>query len=67
MMKRDRIQRTNTVCLPTGSGMAADFQNVTIVNICATSGAEIKRDRENFMTIAGLYEVLISRVYAMLR
>jgi len=47
--------------------MAADFQNVTIVNICATSGAEIKRDRENFMTIAGLYEVLISRVYAMLR
>jgi len=27
--------------------MAADFQNVTIVNIYAPSGAERRRDREN--------------------
>ena len=30
--------------------MAADFQNVTIVNMYAPSGAERRRDRENFFS-----------------
>jgi exonuclease III len=50
ILTRDHIQLTNTVCLPTGSGMAARFQNVTIVNIYAPSGAERRRDRENFFS-----------------
>jgi len=40
VLKRDHIQLTNIVCLPTGMGMAADFQNVTIVKIYLPSGAE---------------------------
>jgi exonuclease III len=43
------IQITNIVCLPTGRGMATQFQYVTIVNIYAPSGAE-RRDRENFVS-----------------
>ena len=39
ILTRDHIQLTNTVCLPTGMGMAAQFQNITIVNIYAPSGA----------------------------
>ena len=50
ILTRDLIQLTNTVCLPTGRGMAADFQNVTIVNIYAPSGAERRRDRENLFS-----------------
>jgi len=49
-LTRDHIQLTNTVCLLTGRGMAADFQNVTIVNIYAPSGAERRRDRGNFFS-----------------
>jgi len=44
---RDLIQLTNIVCLPSGRGISADFQNVTILNIYAPSGAERGRDREN--------------------
>jgi len=47
ILTRDHIQFTNIVCLPTGRGMAADFQNVTIVNIYTPSGAERRRDMEN--------------------
>jgi len=50
MLTREHIQLTNIVCLPTGRGMAARFQNVTIVNIYAPSGAERRRDRENFFS-----------------
>jgi len=47
ILTRDHIQLPNTVCLPTGRGMTADFQNVTTMNIYTTSGAERRRDREN--------------------
>jgi exonuclease III len=47
---RDHIQLTNILCLPTGRGMAAQFQNVTIVNIYAPSGASRRRDKENFFS-----------------
>jgi len=47
VLTRDHIQLTNTLCLPTDKEMAAFFQNVTIVNIYAPSGAERRRDREN--------------------
>jgi len=50
ILTRDHIQLTIIVCLPAGRGMAADFQNVTIVNIYAPSGAERMRDRENFFS-----------------
>ena len=50
ILTRDHIQLTNTVCFRTGRGMAADFQNVTIVNIYAPSGAERRRDKENFFS-----------------
>jgi len=50
ILTRDHIQLTNTVCLPTGRGMAADFQNVTIVNIYTPSGADRRRDNENFFS-----------------
>ena len=49
ILTRDHIQLTNILCLPTGRGMAANFQNVTIVNIYAPSGAE-RMDRENFFS-----------------
>jgi len=47
ILTRDLIQLTNIVCLSTGMGMAADFQNVSIVNIYARSGAEKMMDREH--------------------
>jgi len=46
----EHIQLTNIVCLLTGRGMAADFQNVTIVIIYAPSGADRRRDREKFFS-----------------
>jgi len=56
ILTRDHIQLTSTVCLPTGRGMAADIQNLTIMNIYAPSGAERRRDRENFFrTISHTY------------
>ena len=47
ILTRDHIQITHIII---GRRMAADFQNVTIVNIYAPSGAERKRDRENFFS-----------------
>ena len=44
------MQLTNIVCLPTDRGMAAQFQNVTIVNIYAPSGTERNRNRENLFS-----------------
>ena len=44
----DHIQLTNIVCLPTWRGMAAVFENVTLVNIYAPSGAERRKEREHF-------------------
>jgi exonuclease III len=38
------------VCLYTGRGMAAQFQNVTIVNIYGPSGTERRRDKEKFFS-----------------
>jgi exonuclease III len=46
ILTRDHRRLTDIVCLPTGRGMATQFQNGTIVNIYAPSGAE-RRDREN--------------------
>ena len=48
ILTRDQIQLTNIVRLPTGRGMAARLQNVTIVNIYAPAGAEKRREREQF-------------------
>ena len=50
ILTRDHIQLTNIVCLPTGWGMAAHFENITTSNIYASSGAEKRRDRENFFS-----------------
>ena len=49
ILTRDHIQFTDIECLHTGSGMAAVFENVTIVNTYAPSEAE-RRDRENFFS-----------------
>ena len=49
-MTRDHIKLTDIECLPTGRGMAAIFENITTVNIYAPSGAERRRDRENFFS-----------------
>ena len=50
ILSRDQIQLTNIVCLPTVRGMAARFQNVTLVNTCinAPSGGERRRETEEF-------------------
>ena len=45
ILSLDQLQLTNIVRLPTGRGMAASFQKVTLVNIYALSGAE-RRERE---------------------
>ena len=50
ILTRDHIQLINIVCLPTGRGMAARFQNVTIVNMYGPSGAEKRRDKENIFS-----------------
>ena len=50
ILTRDHIQLTNIVSLPTGRGIAAVFQNVTLVNIYAPSGAERRREREQFFS-----------------
>ena len=50
ILTQDHIPLTNIVCLPTGRGMAAQFQNVTIVNICAPPGAKRMRDKENLFS-----------------
>ena len=44
----DHIQLTKIVLVPTGREMAAVFQNVRLVNIYAPSGAERRREREEF-------------------
>jgi len=38
----------NIVRLPTGRGIAAEFQGVLLVNIYAPSGAERRQEREAF-------------------
>jgi len=50
ILTKDHMQLTNIVCLPTDRGMAAQFQNVTIVNIYAPSGTERNRNRENLFS-----------------
>jgi exonuclease III len=50
ILTRDRVQLTNISCLPTGREIAAQFQNVTIVDIYALSGAERRRDKENLFS-----------------
>jgi len=47
ILARHNVLIKNIVCLPTGWGMAADFQNVTLFNIYAPSGAKRRRHREN--------------------
>ena len=44
ILTRDYIQITSIVYLPTGRGMTADFQSVTIVSIYAPPGSE-RRNR----------------------
>ena len=48
IITRNQIQLTNIVRLPTGRGMAARPQNVTMVNIHAPSGAEKRKEIEQF-------------------
>ena len=48
ILTRDHILLTNKVRLPTGRRMAVVVQNVTLVNIYASSGAERRREREQF-------------------
>jgi len=45
ILTRDHIQLTNIVRLPKRREMAAAFQNVTLVNIHAPSGAQRRRRR----------------------
>jgi len=49
-LTRDLIRLTDIERLPTGRGIAAIFENITIVDIYAPSGAERRREREDFFT-----------------
>jgi len=40
ILTREHLPLTRTVCLPSGRGIAANFQGVWLVNIYAPSGAE---------------------------
>jgi exonuclease III len=44
----NHLTLTNILRLPTGRGLAADFQGVWLVNIYAPSGAEKRQEREDF-------------------
>jgi exonuclease III len=50
ILKRNHMQLTNIVCLPTGRGMAAVLKSVSLVNIYAPPGAARRRERELFFS-----------------
>jgi exonuclease III len=48
IVTRENLMLNNIVRLPSARGMAADFQGLRLVNVCAPSGAEKKQEREAF-------------------
>jgi exonuclease III len=44
ILAREHLTLTRTICLPSGRGIAATFQGVSLVNIYAPSGAEKWRE-----------------------
>ena len=51
IVTREHYTLNNIVRLPSGRGMAADFQGLWLVNVYAPSGAERKQEREVFFNI----------------
>ena len=45
ILTRDHIMLSDIECLPTGRGMATNFEGITLVNIYAPSGAERREGR----------------------
>jgi exonuclease III len=48
ILAKEEINLTDIKCLPSGRGMAANFQGTCIINLYAPSGAEKKQEREQF-------------------
>ena len=51
IIAREHLTLTRTICLLSGRGIAATFQGVSLVNICAPSGSEKRREREEFFKL----------------
>jgi exonuclease III len=51
IVTRDNLTLHNIVRLPSGRGIAAEFQGLWLVNVYAPSGAEKKQERETFFNI----------------
>jgi hypothetical protein len=54
-MARDHLELTEITCLPSGRGIAAGLNSVWMVNIYAPSGAQRRREREEFYAVELLY------------
>ena len=52
ILAKEGFTITNITRLPTGRGIAADFEGIRIINIYAPSGAGKRKERENFFNIA---------------
>ena len=52
---REQIQITNVTRLPSGRGIAVNYQGVWIVNICAPSGTANRQEREEFFNMELAY------------
>jgi exonuclease III len=48
ILATERINLTDIKCLPSGRGMAANFQGTCLINLYALPGAEKKQEREQF-------------------
>jgi exonuclease III len=48
ILAKEGLTNTNTTRLPSGRGIAGRFEGIQIINIYAPSGAENRRERENF-------------------
>jgi len=51
ILAREHLTLTRTISLPSGRGIAATFQGVSLVNIYAPSGLEKRREREEFFNL----------------
>jgi exonuclease III len=65
IVTREHYTLNNIVRLPSGSGMAADFQGLWLVNVYAPSGAERKQEREVFFN-TDLPQLLLETTSMML-
>jgi exonuclease III len=50
-ISRDQLELKGIKCLPSGRGIAATLNGVSLVNIYAPSGAEKRTEREDFYTL----------------